>query len=123
MENGAPPSEISVGSVGALLPAGTADVSARASGRVAATRESLRRLWVATWGRAQETRTNRLATIVQGGLPLVALIVSASLIVIGHESATEPGLVDVVALTVIILAGIRQTLLVHDRGRLLRDSA
>ena len=123
MENGAPPSEISVGSVGALLPATTADVSARASGRVAAARELLRRIWVATWGRTRETRTHRLATIVYGGLPLVALIASASLIVIGRESAPGLDIVDVVALTVIILAGIRQTLLVNDRGRLLRDSA
>jgi diguanylate cyclase (GGDEF)-like protein/PAS domain S-box-containing protein len=123
MENGAPPSEISVGSVGTLIPAGTADVSARAMGRVAAARETLRRLWVATWSRARDTRSHRFATITHGALPLVALVASASLIVIGHESATEHGLVDVVAFTVIILAGIRQTFLVHEHGRLLRDSA
>jgi diguanylate cyclase (GGDEF)-like protein/PAS domain S-box-containing protein len=123
MENAAPPSEISVGPVGALLPAGTAGDSARALGMVAAPRESLRTLWAAMWRRARETRSHRLATILHGGLPLVALVGSASLIVIGHEGATEHGIVDLLAFSVIILAGIRQTFLVHERGRLLRDSA
>ena len=114
MENAARPGDMSAGPVGALIPAGASDDSPRGS---------MARLWAATWGRAQETRSHRLATVVHGGLPLVLLVASASLIVIGHGSATDHGLVDLVALSVIILAGVRQTILVHERGRLLRDSA
>ncbi len=114
MENAARPGDMSAGPVGALNPAGASDDSRRGS---------MSRLSAAFWGRAQETRSHRLTTLVHGGLPLIVLVASASLIVIGHGSATDYGLVDLVALSVIILAGVRQTILVHERGRLLRDSA
>jgi diguanylate cyclase (GGDEF)-like protein/PAS domain S-box-containing protein len=122
MENVAPPSEVSAGSVGASIPAGLPDGSARARGRFGAAGDSLRRLWVASWNRVLETRSHRLATIVSGELPLLALLGSAAIIAIRHVSTREVGVVDLAALGVILLAGVRQTLLVHERGRLLHDS-
>ena len=125
MENSAPPGDVSARSVGALLPAGLPEGSApvRPQRTAESARDTLSRLSAATWRRARATRSHPLATIIFGGLPLIALVASASLIVIGHGNATDHGLVDLVALTVIILAGVRQTFLVHERGRLLRDSA
>ena len=123
MENSAPPGEVSARSVGALIPAGLPEGSARPPRTGESARDTLRRLWAATWGRVPATRSHRLATVVHGGLPLIVLVASASLIVIGHGNPTDHGLVDLAALSVIILAGVRQTILVHERGRLLRDSA
>ena len=123
MENAAPPSDVSAGSVGALIPAGLPDGSARASGTSGAAGDSLRRLWVASRKRVLETRSHRLATVVTGGLPLLVLLGSGGIIAIRHVSTQQLGLVDLVALGVILLAGVRQTLLVHERGRLLRDSS
>jgi diguanylate cyclase (GGDEF)-like protein/PAS domain S-box-containing protein len=55
-------------------------------------------------------------------LPFVALVGSAALIVVRDSTRLELGLVDVAAFGVIIVAAVRQTLLVHERGRLLEDS-
>jgi len=121
MENAAPPSDISATAVGALIPAEMPDGSARALAGPGAGREPLKRFWDATRVGAQETRYQGLAAIVRGGLPLVAVVGSASLVVIGRRSA-DLGVVDLAALGVILLAGLRQTFLVHERGRLLNDS-
>ena len=66
----------------------------------------------------------RVASIVHGAMPLVALVGSAVLLVLRpHDQAgTSIGLVDAAAFGVILLAGARQTLLAHERGRLLADS-
>src|SRR5206468_8520452 len=66
--------------------------------------------------------TERATAALHGMLPLVALFGSAVLIVVHHISRPDIGLVDAAALGVILLAGVRQTLLVHERGRLLDDS-
>jgi hypothetical protein len=121
MENAAPPSDIAATAVGALIPAAMPDDSARALAGRGAARESLKRFWDATRVGAQETRYQGLAAILRGGLPLVAVVGSASLVVIGRRSA-DLGVVDLAALGVILLAGLRQTFLVHERGRLLNDS-
>ena len=122
MENAAPPSDIAATAVGALIPAEMPDGSARSLAGRGAVRESLKRFWDATRVGARETRYQGLAAIVRGGLPLVAVVGSASLVVIGRQSAPELGVVDLAALGVILLAGLRQTFLVHERGRLLNDS-
>ncbi len=122
MENAAPPSDIAATAVGALIPAGMPDGSARAPRGPGAADRSLKRFWAATWERAQAARSHRLATVVLGGLPLVAVVGAASLLVIGRGGARELGAVDLAAVGVILLAGVRQTLLVHERGRLLEDS-
>ena len=125
MENAARPSDMSAGPVGALIPAGASDDSPRApegAGR-GARRKSVGRLWAAISDHAPERRSGRLATMIRSGLPLLALAVSASILVIGRGSAREHGLIDLAALGVILLAGVRQTLLVHERGGLLHDSA
>jgi diguanylate cyclase (GGDEF)-like protein/PAS domain S-box-containing protein len=70
-----------------------------------------------------DRRSGRLGTFIQAGLPISALVLSAGLLVLRHVSASELALVDLAALGVILLAGVRQTLLVHERGRLLGDSA
>ncbi len=78
----------------------------------------------ATWSPARggEVGSRRLATVVHGGLPLIALLGSACLLVVRHMATPQLGAVDLAALGVILLAGLRQTLLVHERGRLLDDS-
>jgi diguanylate cyclase (GGDEF)-like protein/PAS domain S-box-containing protein len=78
----------------------------------------------ATWrlGQSSGARAERIAAVIHGALPLFALLGSAVLIAIHHHASPELGLVDVEALGVILLAGVRQTLLVHERGRLLDDS-
>ena len=73
-------------------------------------------------GAAQGPRLRRVAAIVLGALPVVSLLVSALLLVARHLLGTEFGLVDIGALIVIVLAGFRQTILVHERGRLLDGS-
>ncbi len=114
MENAARPSDMSAGPVGSHIPAGSSDDLLR-SPRVTG--------WAAIGERAPESPSGRLATMIRGGLPLLALAVSASVLVVGRGSASEHGLIDLAALGVILLAGVRQTLLVNERGRLLRDSA
>jgi diguanylate cyclase (GGDEF)-like protein/PAS domain S-box-containing protein len=78
----------------------------------------------ATWraGELSGMRSTSAITTVLAALPLVALLGSAALIVFRHTTTPEIGVDDVAALGVILLAGIRQTLLVHERGRLLADS-
>ena len=122
MENAAPPSDIAATAVGALIPAAMPDDSARSPAGLGTARRSLRRFWDDAWVGPQETRSQRLAAIIRGGLPLFAVVGSASLVVIGRRSA-DLGVLDLAALTVILLAGLRQTFLVHERGRLLNDSS
>ncbi|HEY7937866.1 MAG TPA: EAL domain-containing protein [Candidatus Limnocylindrales bacterium] len=71
---------------------------------------------------AESARLRQVAAIVLGTLPVVSLLVSALLLVGRHLLHTEFGLVDVGALIVVVLAGFRQTVLVHERGRLLDGS-
>ena len=52
-------------------------------------------------------------------LPLIALIVSTVALLAHDHVDSQIDLVDVTAIAVIALTGIRQTLLVHERGRLL----
>ena len=63
-----------------------------------------------------------MTTAIVGVLPLGALFGSAVLLVVRHATTPALGVVDVAALGVILVAGIRQTLLVQERGRLLDDS-
>lgn len=80
----------------------------------------------ATWrmGGQVDGRSARVLTIVHGAMPLLALVGSAVLLVIEHHDETRAtiGLVDFAAFGVILVAGVRQTLLAHERGRLLSDS-
>jgi diguanylate cyclase (GGDEF)-like protein len=73
-------------------------------------------------GAAESPRLRQIARIVLGALPVVALLASALLLAGRHLLHTEFGLVDIGALIVIVLAGFRQTVLVHERGRLLDGS-
>ena len=73
-------------------------------------------------GSTESPRLHRVASIVLGALPVVALLVSALLLAGRHLLNTEFGWVDIGALTVVVLAGFRQTVLVHERGRLLDGS-
>jgi len=73
-------------------------------------------------GAAESARLHQVASIVLGALPVASLLVSALLLVGRHLLQTEFGLVDLGALVVIVLAGFRQTVLVHERGRLLDGS-
>ena len=80
----------------------------------------------ATWrlGGEVDGRSAHVLAIVHGAMPLAALVGSAALLAIHHhdESTATFGLVDFAALGVIFMAGVRQTLLAHERGRLLADS-
>jgi diguanylate cyclase (GGDEF)-like protein/PAS domain S-box-containing protein len=78
----------------------------------------------ATWQLAASGRAgpHPMTATILGIMPLVALVGSASLILIHRTTRPTLGLDDVVALGVILLVGIRQTLLLHERGRLLRES-
>ena len=67
-------------------------------------------------------RSSRVATMLHGFLPLIALLVSAELVVTRHLRSPDVSVIDIAALGVIVIAGVRQTLLVHQRGRLLDDS-
>ncbi len=62
------------------------------------------------------------SSAVLGGLPLVALLASALLLMLRTPATSQLGLIWLCSLAVILLAGIRQSLLVHERGRLLDDS-
>jgi diguanylate cyclase (GGDEF)-like protein/PAS domain S-box-containing protein len=78
----------------------------------------------ASWriGEVSGPGSKRLTTAILGGLPLVALLGSAALILVDKATGTEFGIDDAAAFGVILLAGLRQTMLVHERGRLLGDS-
>jgi diguanylate cyclase (GGDEF)-like protein/PAS domain S-box-containing protein len=69
-----------------------------------------------------EPSTRRIISVVYGALPLVAVLGSAVLIVGQRGGGGRIGVVDVLAVAVLLLTGIRQALLVHERGRLLGDS-
>ena len=71
---------------------------------------------------ARRVRSSRVATVLHGFLPLIALVGSAELVVMRHLRTPDVGIVDFAAIAVILIAGVRQTLLVHQRGRLLDDS-
>jgi diguanylate cyclase (GGDEF)-like protein/PAS domain S-box-containing protein len=73
-------------------------------------------------GEGQGRRFGQVSTAVLGGLPLVALLASALTLAIRHLVSTELGPVELCSFTVILLAGVRQSFLVHERGRLLDDS-
>ena len=73
-------------------------------------------------GAATGKRLEQTAVVVLGALPVVALVLSALLLVQRHLVPTDFGLVDIGALVVIVLAGFRQTILMHERGRLLDGS-
>jgi diguanylate cyclase (GGDEF)-like protein/PAS domain S-box-containing protein len=62
------------------------------------------------------------ATVALGGLPLLALSVSAVLIATQEQHTWMPGLIGASAVAIIILTGLRQWLLVNERGRLLELS-
>jgi diguanylate cyclase (GGDEF)-like protein/PAS domain S-box-containing protein len=78
----------------------------------------------ATWrlGEGQGKRFRQVVGVIVGGIPLVALLVSAAVLVGRRMASDEIGAVDLIAIGVIVLAGLRQTFLVHERGRLLEDS-
>src|SRR6266567_5708062 len=57
------------------------------------------------------------------GFPALAfLLIAAAVIVIVDDLAGPPGPVDLLAIAVILLAGLRQTVLVQERGRLLEGA-
>jgi diguanylate cyclase (GGDEF)-like protein/PAS domain S-box-containing protein len=64
-------------------------------------------------------RVRSRAAIALGGLPLLALAVSAVLIATKEQDVSMPGLIEAAAVAIIVLTGLRQWLLVHERGRLL----
>ena len=73
-------------------------------------------------GEATSRRFTSLESAVSAGLPLVALLVSALLLVGRRLVSSEVGPIELCALTVIVLTGVRQSFLVAERGRLLDDS-
>ena len=73
-------------------------------------------------GEASGARSRRARGAIHGALPFVALFGSAALILVRESTTLQLGMVDIAAFGVIILAGVRQTMLVHERGRLLDDS-
>ena len=73
-------------------------------------------------GEAAGPLSMRATGAIHGVLPFVALFGSAALIIVRDSTTLELGVVDVAAFGVIVLAGVRQTMLVHERGRLLDDS-
>ena len=60
-----------------------------------------------------------VSAVILGGLPLVALLASALTLAIRHLVSSELGPVELCSFAVILLAGLRQSFLVHERGRLL----
>jgi diguanylate cyclase (GGDEF)-like protein/PAS domain S-box-containing protein len=73
-------------------------------------------------GEATSRRFETVSSAVVGGLPLIALLISALLLAGSHIISSDIGPVELCALTVIVLTGVRQSFLVHERGRLLEDS-
>jgi diguanylate cyclase (GGDEF)-like protein/PAS domain S-box-containing protein len=78
----------------------------------------------ATWrlGTTGGAGSRRATATILGTVPLVALFGSAALILSHRITKPALGMDDAAALGVIVLAGIRQTLLLHERGRLLGES-
>jgi diguanylate cyclase (GGDEF)-like protein/PAS domain S-box-containing protein len=78
----------------------------------------------ATWrlGATGGAGSRRVAATILSTVPLLALFGSAALILVHRATQPSLGVDDVAALGVIILAGVRQTLLLHERGRLLGES-
>jgi diguanylate cyclase (GGDEF)-like protein/PAS domain S-box-containing protein len=78
----------------------------------------------ATWqlGASSGASSRRVTAAILGAVPLAALFGSAGLILVNRLTESELGMDDVAALGVIILAGVRQTLLLYERGRLLGES-
>ena len=78
----------------------------------------------ATWELVASGRSgpHPMTATILGMVPLVALVGSAALILVHRTMRPALGLDDIAALGVILLTGVRQTLLLHERGRLLRDS-
>ena len=73
-------------------------------------------------GEGQGRRFRQISASVLGGLPLVALLASAMTLAARHVVSSELGPVELCSFAVILLAGVRQSFLVHERGRLLDDS-
>jgi diguanylate cyclase (GGDEF)-like protein/PAS domain S-box-containing protein len=78
----------------------------------------------ASWrlGEKSGARSRWATGAIHGALPFIALFGSAGLIILRDAGTAEIGMVDAAAFGVILLAGVRQTLLVHERGRLLDGS-
>jgi diguanylate cyclase (GGDEF)-like protein/PAS domain S-box-containing protein len=78
----------------------------------------------ATWqlDTTPPARTRTLASIVAGGLPMAGLAVAAAVLLAHDHPGASSDLVDGFALGVILVAGLRQTILIHERGRLLDSS-
>jgi diguanylate cyclase (GGDEF)-like protein/PAS domain S-box-containing protein len=78
----------------------------------------------ATWQLVASGRSgpHPMTATILGMVPLIALVSSAALILVHRTTRPALGLDDVAALGVILLTGIRQTLLLHERGRLLGES-
>ncbi len=78
----------------------------------------------ATWrlGEGQGKRFRQAVGVIIGGVPFTALLASGAVLVARRLASDDIGPVDLVAIGVIVLAGLRQTFLVHERGRLLEDS-
>ncbi len=73
-------------------------------------------------GDGQDRRFREISATMSVGLPLVALLASAMILMIRTTVTTDLGTVKLCSFVVIVLAGIRQSFLVHERGRLLDDS-
>jgi diguanylate cyclase (GGDEF)-like protein/PAS domain S-box-containing protein len=73
----------------------------------------------ASWrvGEPSSAGSRRTPAAILAALPLVALFGSAALTFIRHLSTPELGVADAAALGVIVLAGVRQTLLLREQGR------
>ena len=78
----------------------------------------------ATWryGLPGEARSQRASDRLLGALPLVALLGPTAISFIRHMTPVEIGLNDVGTVCIVLLAAIRQSLLLRERGRLLEDS-
>ena len=98
---------------------GAAHPNQAANGHVetaAAPDEAVRRRWQVGLEAALQ------AVLVSGFPTLALLLIAASVVVIVSHLAGPPGPVDLAAIAVILIAGLRQTVLVHERGRLLEGS-
>ncbi|MEA2653660.1 MAG: hypothetical protein QOI37_887 [Chloroflexota bacterium] len=78
----------------------------------------------ATWryGLPAEARSQRASDRLLGTLPLVALLGPTAISFVRHLTPVEIGLNDVGTVCIVLLAAIRQSLLLRERGRLLADS-
>ncbi len=73
-------------------------------------------------GQGQSIRFRAVSSAVLGGMPLFALLTSALILTGRNIVSNDFGPVELCALAVIVIAGVRQSFLVHERGRLLTDS-